>query len=88
MEEVTKPYYNNPEDTTNSGYYVINQVSGGGYTWEWNEPSEKPDFPNEVYGTITEALKSASKDWSTNGSGGNLSHRLLKAAMAYERQGL
>lgn len=87
MEEVTRRYYWAPE-IKDSGYYIINQESDGGYIWVWNESSEGPDFSPESYKTITEALKSASKDWSTNGSGGNLSHRLLKAAMAYERQGL
>lgn len=85
MQEVTKPYYYDPAMAKDSGYYVINQVRGGGYTWEWNEPSEKPDFPNEVYGTISEALEAAAKDWDDNGSGKFLSVVLRQAARAYER---
>lgn len=88
MEEVTRRYYYWAPEIKDSGYYIINQVRGGGYTWEWNEPNEKPVFPNEVYGTISEALEAAAKDWDDNGSSKFLSFRLLQAARAYERQGL
>lgn len=85
MQEVTRPYYFDPTKPETSGYYVINQLRDGRYTWEWSEPSERPCFPNETYGTISEALEAAANDWDDNGSGSGLSFVLGQAAGAYRR---
>lgn len=85
MQEVTKPYYYDPAMAKDSGYYVINQVRGGGYIWEWNEPNEYPAFSGQPYETISEALKAAAEDWDRSGSGKFLSVVLRQAARAYER---
>lgn len=86
MREVTKPYYYDPAMAKDSGYYVINQVRDGSYTWEWNEPDEDPCFPNETYGTIAEALEAAAKDWDVYGAGKRFLSVVLRAASrAYAR---
>lgn len=82
MNEVTKRY-----DWCAGHYVIVEEEDDEGYRWAWKEPSESPDFSQEVFKTISEALRAAAKDWDDCGSGTGLSKNLRLAATQYEKVG-
>lgn len=85
--EVTKRYGWNPATPDNGYYVIVEDEPVGGVRWAWFEGGERPDFSQQVYGTISEALRGAAKDWDDSGSGGGLTKSLRIAARYYEKAG-